>query len=243
MSNTTSSPVTTFILLKSHEPACPPSITDAGSQAGQAFNQVLRYIAGCPGFQSQLFGWPTEATSDDIDLNEWMASIMPGLLGIFINWDDDRTANNFLSLASMAQAFQGITAFFEIPEASITGPIRALNEPVALNITWESGDAAKILNRTKLPLQVCVAGAVSDLNDSARTESDDNDMPDAIGAARANMDIENETFVRIRHLLSEDSNTATRQTSASLILSLMRTRYCSRLKEDLYDMIRARRVD
>ena len=243
MADLTAQPITTFILLRSHEPACPPSITDAGSQAGQAFNQVLRYIAGCPGFQSQLFGWPAETTSEDIDVNEWMASIMPGSMGVFINWDDDRAANNFLSPASMAQAFQGLTAFFEVPKTAAAAAIRSLNEPAAFNIAWQRGDAAKMLNRTKLPLQISISEECGKLSEESQCDNDHEDANGAVGVITASAGKGDETFVHIRHVLPGAPTTAERQHNTSLSLNLMRTRYCSRLKEDLYDMIRARRVD
>lgn len=235
-------PVTTFLLLKSHEPSCPPSITDAGSQAGQAFNQVLRYIASCPGFQFQLFGWPAEPQSEDINVNEWMASIMPGQLGMFINWDDERSAKNFLSPTSMTQAFQGLTAFFEIPHVMDVGAIWSLDEPVVFNIAWYSGDVTRMLNRTKLPLQISISDGTNDLGPLSAPREEDEDEH-AAGVALAEGDQASVTVVKLSHFAPQVSVHTLSSSHKNLVLSLMRTRYCSRIKEDLYDMICARRVD
>ncbi|KPI39531.1 uncharacterized protein AB675_3386 [Cyphellophora attinorum] len=136
--------VTTFILLQAHEPSDPPSITDAGSQAGQAFNQVLRYIAGCTGFDSQLFGWPSQPEDKDVNWNDHGAAIMPGTLAIFTNWKDSSSAGIFLSPASLRQAFQGFTTFFETPKAvpSAGSLISFATAPLALSITWQGSGAA-----------------------------------------------------------------------------------------------------
>lgn len=232
-------PTTTFLLLKSHEPSCPPSITDAGSQAGQAFNQLLRCIASTPGFQTQLFGWPWQDESQDVNMNDWMASIMPGFLGIFIDWNDERSAMNFLSASSLAQAFQGLTVFFEVPKGVTKTASPALDKPLAVNIVWKHGDAVDILRRTKLPLQVSIAHT-EDMPPDWTKPSGDGAAGSITGQAESN----GEGFLRINHVSPEAMpSTAPHDGSETIVLSLMRTRYCSRLKKGLYDMIRARRVE
>lgn len=242
MSQPSTSLATTFLLLKSHEPACPPTITDAGSQAGQAFNQVLRYIAGCNGFQSQLFGWPPQPEGDDINTNDWMASIMPGTLAIFINWEDDRAGLNFLSPVSFTQAFQGLTTFFDVPKATMLAADRPFDRPVAVHVSWKDGDAAHLLARTKLPLQITIAPSEEALQQVKHTGEGEH-LDDANGTVSAHADIEMDYFVRIGHTNAGARPPASHDVASTLTLSLMRTRYCSRVKEDLYDMIRSRRVD
>ncbi|ETN38736.1 uncharacterized protein HMPREF1541_06774 [Cyphellophora europaea CBS 101466] len=231
-------PTTTFILLRSHEPTNCPTITDAGSQAGQAFNQVLRYIAGCPGFQTQLFGWPWRPDPEDVNVNEWMASITPGLLGLFINWNDERSARNFLLQSSLSQAFQGLTTFFETPSAMSTST-PAFDQPMAINITWSHGNIVKTLNRTKLPLRIAIGQATE-----AADEHMGEDMSWATGTNVGQSSMDTETCLRLDHISSDLKSVNGRPSSdGAITFSLMRTRYCSRLKEDLYDMIRARRAD
>lgn len=238
--DTIPSTTTTFLLLKSHEPSCPPTITDAGSQAGQAFNQVLRYIAGSPGFQTQLFGWPCQPESEDVDLNDWMASIMPGLLGIFTNWDDERSAMNFLSAASLAQAFQGLTTFFEVPQGVTTVVPQSLYKPLAVKIVWNTGDAMDILKRTKLPLQMSIAH----IEDMPPEWTKLLGVDGAVGTINGQTSSTAAGLLHINHVSPESMpSTAPVAGLDSIVLNLMRTRYCSRLKEDLYDMIRARWID
>ena len=234
---------TTFLLLKSHEPSCPPTITDAGSQAGQAFNQNLRFIAGLPGFHSMLFGWPPQPESEDTNVNEWMASILPGMLGMFVNWDNARSAQNFLSSTTLTQALQGLTSFFEVPQAATTGD-QKLDPPLAYNVAWTQGDAANILKQTKLPLEIALFD--QDLLEPTQGGSQESDQepPSASGTIIDQSTPGSGHVFRIRHVSLESVPADVADSKeVTIVLSLMRTRWCSRLKEDLYDTIRARRVD
>ena len=245
--HTPNTPATTFLFLVAHEPSDPPSITDAGSQAGQAFNQVLRYIAGCKGFHSQLFGWPSQPDVEDISMNDYMASILPGTFAIFVNWVDQRWANYFLEHASMRQALQGFTTFFDMPKMGTRATEVVLRDSsMAFNIVWSNADAFKILEQTRAPLKITLSDHLPDPdndNDQLKeseegAENRENGrvfFPD--GSRGPNFVMENVIDGCSTSVLSSVNNTNQIQ------LSLMRTRYCSRLKENLNDAIRSRHVD
>jgi hypothetical protein len=230
-------PTTTLLLLKCHEPECPPSITDAGSQAGQAFNQTLRAIAALPGCESQLFGWPYQPESNDQNANEWIAAIMPGVLGIFINWDTADAASKFLLPLSLKQVFQGLTTFFDVPTEATKGVPEVLQPPLALSITWTEGDADQILRRTKLPLSI--SSIARDQEPILLQEFDtsrQDELQPALGISTGPKD--GPRLLSIRHVFPEQA-----ASHHLLTFTLLRTRYCSRLREGLDAMIKARRVD
>lgn len=232
---------TTFILLKAHEPANPPSITDAGSQAGQAFNQVLRFIAGCPGFNSQLFGWPNQHIADNIDMNEYMASIRPGILAMIINWNDAKSADGFLTAAAFKQAFQGFTTFFKVPKVDMVADDLDLSRPTAINVYWTDGEPLQVLQRTKQPLRIAIEH--SDEGSEGYPDHSSLRRPSkASGIGKTSGSTHDMSFsIRpVEELADLPTKTGDQY---EMDLALMRTRYCSRIKEDLYDMIRARRVD
>jgi hypothetical protein len=229
---------TTLLLLKSHEPECPPSITDAGSQAGQAFNQTLRAIAALPGCDSQLFGWPYQPDSADQNANEWIAAIMPGVLGIFINWDTVDAASQFTLPRSLKQVFQGLTTFFEVPtEVSDCIP-EILRPALAVNVRWTEGDADQILRRTKLPLSLSsIAKEHTPVEHQDSDSSQQDELRPALGISADSTDGV-PRYLSMRHVLPEQTTS-----QQCLTFTLLRTRYCSRLREGLDAMIKARRVD
>ena len=110
-----------------------------------------------------------------------------------------------------------------------------------LLVRWNAGDAAKMLNRTNDMHQLSVSkNDLSPLNSKDRSSQED----EALGAA---------TFApcgKVQHIFSatlrsfnKDTKNDATHTEYSYTFTLTRTKYCTRIRQDLQAAINSRRSD
>jgi hypothetical protein len=145
--------------------------------------------------------------------------------------------------------WQPLSDFFECSTSPTSTP--SLQAPGCLTVEWKAGDSQKVLNRTSVPQQI----GLVDLNDQPlemafsylTDEFQNTDVGEMIAIGQPVVELGTTLFQAV-YVRIEDSGGSSLSLQPfrvidSLRVPLIRTRWCSRIRNDLHDKIKARRIE
>jgi hypothetical protein len=263
---------TTFLFLRPLKSER-PDILNNDSPAAQTFNVALRGVASRDGYRSQWFGWqhspsstPDSRTCPDrliwaISTHTCPSScnaLMTEADCLFSDWQDTPPAQVVVFPHELEKVLGDLALYFEVPDVPpCSHDIAAeVGKSLILAVQWRQGDAQKILDRTNRTLEVCVRKQLAPQVDAVSQEDDvaAASNPDLVAVGRvAAPQIEAEDWKLAEVVVLSLSQEAPVEeqvfsrvhdrAGAAIRVSLTRTRWCTRLRGDLHDAIKARKVD
>ena len=133
-------------------------------------------------------------------------------------------------------------------------PSPSLKPPIALLLHWSHGDASKVLNRINVPVEASLVNLPSpDLATFVSSLNEDSKLADelspekfavaVVGGEPSEGDARG-VMMCVRALYAESpTGVLSDFQQETITLSLMRAKYCSRVRADLVETIKSRRVD
>jgi len=251
---TSQSVTTTFLLLRPITPDRPP-VTNTELRAGHGFNLALRAMASRDGFKTQWFGWqhPTSVLQESKECPERLFWV--------IDWQDSVSAQALTFAGELENTMGDLARFFELPKS--VPPTHCIAAEVGassiLVVDWSQGDAQKLLTWTNRDLMLEVRkkfsheSAASVKQTEAVTEDEwvacgqviapntwDEDWTSATVLLRSFQPQERAQDLPAEKHADTEVHDCSR---ASVTVSLTRTRWCTKIRRDLMETIKARRVD
>lgn len=234
-----------------------PIVTDTSSPAGEAFNQTLRAIASLPQHHSQLFGWKEfVVNSIKADADEGLVwdskffgfreggaenatnehALGETLIWV-INWQSPLVPEDEL-LGLLKEKQMG--NFFRIPQGEESGPknIRSDSPLQTLSVKWEGGNPERLLSRTKRPMELWLSSKSESVSAADREYSATGSL-----VSPTPQETKTRTEANLRSIDPEANYSESQSGCLLFRTSLTRTRWCTRIREDLMASILARRVD
>ena len=145
-----------------------------------------------------------------------------------VDWKTTDAAEDFVKPENLEKSFSELRKWYNIPSAASTAP--EIKPPTALHLSWLSGSPYEILTRLNVPMEV---NYFQQQPESRET-----------GAVAILSRKGEGSYLQIKAADDGASAAASEaEGNHKLVLTLMRAKFCSTVRNELEDLLKARRVD